>query len=243
VKLVASLIVGENEGSRYLDQCLAHLAGFCDHIVIVSDAAQPESRRFYAHEGRARQHLLEETLAFNPTHVLAIDADEFVADGPAVRRALEDDYRTTRHLWALRLQEVWKLDGDQLLIREDGGWNAQARQPVGCIWRVQPGVDYRIRNRQLACGRIPGQLAHAARFAPAVGDLLHFGWTNQRERAARHARYAEHDRGRYHARRHLDSILWPDEKITLRRRGWPTGLTAYRTRIEQRAGKEPAWQA
>ena len=36
---------------------------------------------FYEHEGRARQKLLTLTQELEPTDVLAIDADEFVADG------------------------------------------------------------------------------------------------------------------------------------------------------------------
>jgi hypothetical protein len=34
----------------------------------------------------------------------------------------------------------------------------------------------------------------------------------------------EHDQGRFHASAHLESIMWPDEKVTVRQRGWPTGL-------------------
>jgi hypothetical protein len=253
--LAASLVV-RNEAGRYLEACIDHLADFCDLVVVWDDASDDDTLEllagrhdclrlhgsiqpgFFIHEGHVRQRLLDATLSWSPTHVLAIDADEFVDDGAGLRRTLE---HSTRRIWGLDMEEVWNLDGDELEIREDGGWRTH---PVPAVWRVTGDpAGFRMRDRRLACGRVPAQMNKPRAALPAGANILHFGWANPATRQARFNRYAEADRGRFHARRHLDSILWPDEKITLRRRGWPTGLTAYRTRIEQRAGKEPAWQA
>ena len=238
MKLVASLIVADIETGRYLDACLDHLADFCDDTVIVHD--RQDGVDFFSDEGRARQHLLEQTLARDPTHVLAIDADEFVSDGAGLRRRLERAGRG--HVWSARMEEVWELDGDCLCIRGDGGWRPH---PVPIVWKVTlPAARYRIRNRRLACGRIPVQVAQTARRGGDTGvEILHFGWANEAERATRYQRYAVADGGRFHARRHLDSILWDPARVQLEGRRWPKGLSGYRDRISAHVlGKEPAWQ-
>jgi len=56
---------------------------------------------------------------------------------------------------------------------------------------------------------------------PTATHILHLGWANQAARAARHQRYVEADGGRFHRSSHLDSILWPDNMVTLRGRPWP----------------------
>ena len=83
MKLAAMMMVGPGEQDRYLPLVLAALDRFCD--VIVTE----DGHDFFDHEGRARQRLLEKTMAADPSHILAIDADEFVTDGPALRKACE----------------------------------------------------------------------------------------------------------------------------------------------------------
>lgn len=247
------MVVAEGEHDRYLDACVDHLGEFCDLIVVQVDTASggtyevlvdkikagtqllayhDDRFSFFAHEGRARQNLLEMTLQYEPTHVLAIDADEFVADGPALRRALK--YDDAAPAWALQMEEVWEASDDHMCVREDGGWH---RHPVPVVWRVPASLDasYRIADRALACGRVPVAVDRVGGRAPVVGDLLHFGWTNEQERQARYDRYATHDGGRFHASAHLQSILAPCERVTLRPRAWPAGLDGYRDKILERA--------
>jgi hypothetical protein len=239
VNLVASLIV-RNELGRYLTPCVEHLLAFCDEIRVADDAStdgtadyldslervhvkRHDTSLFFTHEGRARQSLLEWTLAGKPTHVLAIDADEFVADGHRLRSVVEA--AVGGQVWTLIMQEVWKANTDGLLIREDGGWR---EHPVPIVYAVPQRVSLRqwkIQPRQLACGREPMPVRAMARAAlPSGTEVLHFGWANEAQRDARYQRYVAADNGRFHARQHLDSIMWPDGRVTLAQRGWPAGV-------------------
>ena len=244
MKLVASLIV-RNELDRYLPACLDSLLGFCDDVAIVDDGSEDETLSFLAalgsrvhvleqpettffrHEGQARNALLEFTLALEPSHVLAIDADEFVSDPDAVRASCFG----RQQVFSLAMQEVWQANLAELRIREDGGWRSH---PVPCLYAVPPARwrrrgEWRIANRALACGREPTAVRRLHGKAKATGsDLLHFGWTDPANRAARHERYRIADGGRYHQNAHLQSILWPDDRVTLRSRPWPPSLEGYR---------------
>lgn len=255
MKLVASMIV-RNELGRYLEPCVNHLLEFCDEIVVLDDHSDDgtlnwlQSRgarvqplrhnsepEFFKHEGRARQMLLEWTLSRQPTHVLAVDADEFVSNGEELRHRLTVDGRS--QAWTLAMEEVWELDGDCLCVREDGGWRTH---PVPSAWKVPRVMDatWKIMNRALACGRVPTAVTHRLQqlTAPSGSELLHFGWANQPEREARHHRYAIADGGRYHASAHLDSILWDDARVALRGREWPAALKPYRAAVAAHALQE-----
>jgi hypothetical protein len=236
VNLTASLVV-RNELARYLPPCIEHLLAFCDTLVVLDDASNDgtlewlgdhktermtliamKDPSFFKHEGRLRQVLLDATLARQPTHVLNLDADELVSDGAALRARIGGEPDVP--VWSLAIEEVWTA-GDVLQVREDGGWRSH---PLSVLWRVDPNVNYRIMDQRLACRRVPTQiLRSSSRAVPSGVELLHFGWTNESERAARHARYARHDGGKFHRSTHLDSILWDDDRMRLRERLWPAG--------------------
>lgn len=237
--LVAALVV-RNELGRYLQPCIDHLLEFCDKIVVLDDASddgttewllgETDKRvqtisqrepRFDVHEGRTRQALLQYTLSVGPTHVLSIDADELVADGASLRTLIGRD--TTHDVWKLHMEEVWKATPDALFIREDGGWRAHG---VPVLWRAPRNAadpNWQIMDRKLACKRVPMHVTFDANWTAAGISILHLGWANEGERRARYDRYMRIDGGRFHARRHLDSIMWPDARVRLRRREWPTG--------------------
>lgn len=245
MKLVASLVV-RNELGRYLELCVASLLEFCDEIAMVDDGstdgthgwAHGQDRvhscatgasHFYEHEGRARQFLLEMTLAREPTHILAIDADEFVADGRMLRKTLEN--QPQQEVWTLGLQEIWKADEEALWMRNDGGWRAHEAPVLFRVPDVLP-ANWAIADKQLACGREPVYVRQQFRQALRTGtEVLHFGWTNEYERSMRYARYEIADGGRFHASQHLQSILWPDNRVRLQRRAWPAGLLPYQARL------------
>jgi glycosyltransferase involved in cell wall biosynthesis len=246
MKLVASLIV-KDELSRLLELCIASLQEFCDEIRVLDDGSTDGSYEWLVeqgcsvlrndgpawaeHEGRARQRLLEWTLASEPTHVLAIDADELVDDGLALRRTISDAPELA--VWTLIVEEVWKADQAGLWLREDGGWR---RRPAPLLWRVPAALtkEWRISERALACGREPLAVRRARRdWCPSGAQLLHFGWTREAERASRYERYVALDGGRFHSASHLRSIMWPERKMTLTPCSWPDGLVFYRDKILQ----------
>jgi len=247
VNLVASLIV-RNERHRYLEPCIRHLQEFCDEIRVLDDASSDWTLEwlegqdkvavmpsiasgFYAHEGRTRQRLLDWTLQAHPTHVLAVDADEFVTDGQQLRAAADDG--SPVGVWSLAMEEVWNADENGLSVRVDGGW-----RPHQCpiLYAVGPR-RLRILDRQLACGREPISVRANARRASDTGvSVLHFGWVNREQRQARYQRYVEADGGKFHASTHLRSIMFPDKRIRFQQRGWPTGLSQWQAMILEGAG-------
>ena len=250
MKLVASLMVGPGERDRYLTSVIACLLGFVDEIRVVCESPgeidggrsvlvkDAPAGSFFQHEGRARQNLLSWTLDGNPTHILAVDADEIVTDGDAVRRACEQDLGVG--IWTLGIQEVWKADAGALWLRSDGGWDMQARAPL--LYRAprKAGGLWRIQDRPLACGREPLAVRQLAGRATRIGaDVLHFGWSNKHDRQARYQRYVEHDGGRFHSRAHLDSIMFPDRRVRLGRRDWPDQLAPYKDALLERANRQP----
>jgi hypothetical protein len=248
VKLVASMMVGPAEADRYLAPCLEHLAEFCDEICVRWEGepgtmwepgdgfplrilnAEPT---FFAHEGRARQELLDFTLAAEPTHVLAIDADEFIADGALLRDTLSLAEPATEPTgWSICMQEVWNITGLGLELRQDGGWE---EHDVPIVWEPGPRPSgLAMPDRALACGRTPTQMR--ARAGHVGTAILHFGWACRAEREARWNRYVVHDGGKHHQSAHLDSIMWDDEAVKLVRVGWPPALWPYAERISAYAG-------
>lgn len=240
VNLVASLIV-KNELGRYLQACIGSLRDFCDLIVVLDDGSTDRTCEwlddnaddrmvvkhiaaddgfFAGHEGRRRQLLLDLTIKAKPTHVLAIDADEFVAKGSTVRAFCQ----LPLPLGQLVMEEVWEATPKALRIRQDGGWRAH---PVPILYAVdnwEPG-SWTITDRALACGREPQQIRTMRRARPTGTEILHFGWADPATREERYQRYAVHDAGNFHARRHIESIMWPPEKVTLSERKWPKGLS------------------
>lgn len=249
MNLVASLIV-HNELDRYLIPCVDHLLEFCDEVVILDDGSSDgtfqyfsdepnividyQERGFYEHEGRARQALIDLTLTRNPTHVLAIDADEFISNGMALRDIL-DHYPLTP-AWTLCMQEIWKAN-EYLWSREDGGW---CSHDVAGVWLPELIKNHSIANRALACGRVPQEVDHLAgrRYTQYAGEsILHFGWTCEADRAERYHRYVQHDGGQFHASAHLQSIMWPDERVQLQRLNWPGHLMGFFTKLRTRANR------
>ena len=200
---------------------------------------------FYEHEGRARQTLLDWTMEAEPTHILVVDGDELVVDGDKLRAKMlepqplpslrERRQRGARMgpvtVWRLQMQEVWGATEQHLLIRQDGGWK---EHPVPICFAVphmrhgdrQAIRHWRLPDRALACGRVPMEVAVASNRAlnAAAATCLHLGWACEADRYARHQRYVVHDGGAHHASRHLDSIMWPTDRVVLSQRPWPDGV-------------------
>jgi hypothetical protein len=234
MKLVASMIV-RNEMKRYLRITIPALMEFCDEVRVLDDRStdgtlvylqnfwpkvrvkEIEGPSCFEHEGQARQELLEWAVDAEPTHILGIDADEIVGDGQALRNLP----RSRSGVWSLQMEEVWNASANALLIRSDGGWRPH---PIPILWAVSKTMG-RMDDKQLACGREPLGIRRLGRHAvPTRTSIFHFGWANEGERKKRHQRYVKADGGRFHASAHLDSIMWPDEKCSFLKHGWPSGL-------------------
>ena len=194
MRLIASLIV-KNEISRYLELCIQALLEYVDEIRVLDDGSDDGTyewllgrdrvflltnagQRFFEHEGRARQALLEWTMQGHPSHILAIDADEFVSDGQQLRTAVEDDPAV---VFTLLMEEVWKTTPTSLFVRADGGWRPH---PVPILFHVPRRLDRRwqIQQRALACGREPTIVRNFAVRGKAKDtgcSIFHFGWTKR----------------------------------------------------------------
>ncbi len=233
--LAASMVV-RNELDRYLPIVLEHLRPFCDQITVLDDGStdgtldwlrsQVDAKvmvvgnpggTFDQHEGHVRQALLEATLAREPTHVLAIDADELVSDGLWLRGQIET--HPDVEAWTLTMTEVWLATDAALRVRRDGAWGPYDRITA---WRVPetPTHAWRIPERQLACPAIP-IAALRARARKSGIAIYHLGWADPETRQSRYDRYMRLDGGRFHARSHLDSIIWPEDRILTQAMPWP----------------------
>jgi hypothetical protein len=244
MKLTAMVMVGPGEDDRYLAPFFAHLLDFCDEVRVRNEGGAwdvPRSlnlRRvvaknvqptFFEHEGRARQELLEWAMEGQPTHLLAIDADEFIADGQALRAAMEKGSHTG--VWKLTMTEIWGAGEDRLAVRQDGDWKPR---PIGIAFAVPPDHHtnrqtrrhWRMHDRALACGRTPLWITMAGNrtTSEAVTEILHFGWACEADRAARYERYVIHDGGQHHANKHLNSIMWGDDQVQTSLMKWPPAL-------------------
>lgn len=239
MKLVASAIV-RNEADRYLDIWLRHLLTFCDEVRLLDDGSTDATwdvcsefaevhietnygPSFLENESAARNTLLRWTMQAQAEYVLGIDADEFIGDTVALRFALGQEAA----VFSLTMREVWQIspDGYAVGLRVDGQWGDR-RCPL--LWRSPgaiTGSRWKIPNRKLASGREPQAVRGQRGYDTGVG-IYHFGWAREAERQARADRYYEHDGGRFHANAHLQSLLDPDDAVTLDWRPWPTSIPA-----------------
>lgn len=242
MRLVASLIT-RNEMKRYLEPCVESLLAFVDEIRVLDDRSEDgtaewlaeqagvkvlinEGEPMFQHEGFARQRLLNWTLEAAPTHILSVDADEIVADGKMVREAIVNNPGV--QAFTLLMEEIWKTCPQELCVRHDGGWRPHE---IPILYAVPPpGFQdrrFHISPKQLACGREPVMIRNLAvrgKAIPTGTEVLHFGWSKESARQARYDRYVEADGGRFHASSHLQSIMWPDDNVTMVSREWPATI-------------------
>jgi glycosyltransferase involved in cell wall biosynthesis len=238
-------MIVKDEMKRYLPLAVDHLLTYVDEIRVLDDSSTDGTYEyleakdgvnvmrnpgpaFFEHEGKARQYLYKWTLQGLPDYVLAIDADEFVTDPTYLRAAMEQG----APVYTLSLVEAWAVSNRGIDIRVDGLWGPRK---IPILYQIiRQSRNWRIAQKQLACGREPEQVIQRARRATASGSsVIHFGWANEAERTVRAQRYYDHDQGKFHQNRHLQSILWADRRVRMRRLPWPpsfaeleAGLTA-----------------
>lgn len=239
-KLVASAVV-RDEADRYLDLWLRHLLEFVDEVRLLDDGSTDGTVEIATREGvriksnpgptflemesDARNELLRYTMEAEPEYVISIDADEFVGDPGLVRYAIQRGFPVI----TLDMEEAWKVNEHNISVRVDGLWGAR-KCPI--VWKAprQLGGQWAIPDRKLACGREP-LAVRRTKFKESGSSVFHFGWTREEERKKRAERYFEHDRGNFHQDRHLQSILWPDDKVVMKTKPWPPGLEMFRDEL------------
>lgn len=242
VRLVASMVVAPLETERYLALAVESLAEFCDAVRVYADGGFEIVREalrdlpadvqgssestFWQHEGNTRQAAYEWALKADPTHVLAIDSDEFVADGAALRAACEQS-----DVMALCMQEIWACTPTSMTVRMDGHWRPH---PVPIVWR--PRSNWRIPSKEHASGRAPVEAGRYWNRWDCPTEILHVGWTNREERANRYARYANQSNFGHNAA-HVRSIMWEDDRIQPCTQDWPEGLLGLAAKISGRANR------
>lgn len=251
MKISAGLIV-RNEADRFLGLALQNLLEWVDDIAVVDDGSTDDwedliplgapvrvlkldqtgrdcEPAFYRH-AVGRNRLLELTLEGYPEWIVATDADEMITDGATIRQACE---RATTDVLTVQIAECWKACDQCLCTREDGGWRTH---PIGAVWRADRfrKQALRLADKDTATGRVPDAV-HRVKDAPTGSSLIHFGWVNEAERLERYKRHV----GSAHARQHVDSILWGDDRVTLKEMAWPAGWDAgTRAALIERANRE-----
>lgn len=246
-KLIAMMIC-RNETDRYIQWTIPSLLTYVDEIRVVDDNSNDGTHKiladygcivkrndrplFFEHEGRARNALLDWTLEGEPTHILAIDADELIAEGEVVRDAITR-VTSASGVWNLTMEEVWKADSGFVYERIDGQWGSRKVPILFSVPEVRDR-NWRIADRALACGREPMTVARAGvRRAPTIASVFHLGWANQGDRQARYDRYVKHDGGAFHASDHLLSIMNDDDHVGLSARAWPRGIVDKQGLVER----------
>lgn len=264
MNLVASMIV-RNELDRYLRWTVPALLEVVDELRVLDDHSTDGTadwlrefervqvkaavRPMAENEGLARQELLEWTFEAKPTHVLAIDGDELLLDGDLLLDAIEQN--TNTDVFTLEMAEVWGCDHAGYQVRVDGGW---APRQVPILYRVpdrvrNPGM-WKIQSRAWASGREPRQVRMtAARYRKPTGAVvMHLGWACVEDRRARFDRHMQVDGGRFHASKHLESIMWPDEQVALDPdpRAWPATWPSTVPSLDELVARvnrtAPTWQ-
>lgn len=236
MKLVCAMSVRDELG-RYLRQSITHALTYCDEVRVIDNGSTDGGLEWLArqdrvalesfdgpgwadtegHEGRVHQAVLDWAMEAVPTHVLLLDADELVPEGARLRGMIER--APDAEVWALTVLEVWGVEPWR--IRVDGEWGPRS---APMVFRTPPGSEWHAFDMRLAAPRWPleiSEIFYTPRCTDAGIDLLHLGWANPAERVARAERYTTLDGGDFHAREHIDSILWPAERVKLQPYGKP----------------------
>lgn len=215
-KLIVQMIV-KDEADRYLADVLKHTSKFADEIVITDDASTDntveiareytdkvytnEESMFALHEGTLRQgawnHLAEHASAGDI--ILCLDADEklFVTGYD-----IETIARTPYDVFGVTFYHMW----NKTQYRVDKAW-----APVisSRLFRFKEGGTF--KDRRLACGSEPTYVAEAIQrrsFFPNTGLVMqHLGYMRDEDKQSKYERYMTLDKGEFHARAHLESIL------------------------------------
>lgn len=228
-KLTAMMIV-RNEADRFLYRCLKSLINYVDEIIILDDASTDEtpdiclsfpavklyrqnSSTFLIDEAQLRQKLWHHTIDSNPDWILAIDADEFIETSsineiPYLLK--QKDFKAI----SFRLFDCW---GSEEYYRVDGLWNPWLRGFSIYMVKYQPQLPSDWPSLKFHCGRIPIAYRRLPHYESDL-RIKHLGWVNPLNNNAKYKRAISQDSTyKYMSREHYESILWPPERILLKK--------------------------
>jgi hypothetical protein len=221
MKIIAHMVVGPGEASRYLDVVLERAKYWADELIIAIDSAESVealakeeqivsehadayyflANKWATHEGRCRQEAWNSMVSVSqPTeddYIFLIDADEVVVEHQHIRGAVVQHHGkrlgfTFRHMWTPKEYRVDRL------------W---APTTAWVLIPFRKGGTF--RDRPIACGREPTYADNIPRLDRSVGTILHYGYMLDADKESKFRRYMTLDGGQYHNREHLRSILWP----------------------------------
>lgn len=218
--IVVSMMV-RNEAGRHLDRALRSamdVAQAGDGLVVVTDDASDDDTaqvcadagavvfengvpEFWEHEGRARQRHYERTSQYcNPGDwVLSLDADETINDPQRLVAAVEQAKTRGARRVAFPLYEFW----DESRYRVDGFWFGTKCGRLYAWQKSGPG----IAQKEMGCGSEPEYTKNAPMIVVDELHLLHWGYSREVDRVAKHARYTSRLNGHGHNDRHVQSIV------------------------------------
>lgn len=221
-KTVAAMVVGPGEGHRHLDRVLRCARTWADVIVAYGAGVDPDTAHalldgvgcaaleieregqgaFCGDESVVRNKLLGlvDAVAEEGDIVVVLDADEELC---SLRGKVTDELRAAhasdRGAWPCLFVHLWAPDGS--LMRVDGGWRPGYAVR---LYRHRPGA--RISGRAFACAPVPEHFVGMCPLEETPFAMRHWGYAHPHDRERKRAFYLEHDGGRYHSRRHLESI-------------------------------------
>ena len=216
--IIAHMVVGPGEADRYLDPVLARVSEVADVIHVALDpfatpyeknvaliwadsVTHTETPGFLEHEGKFRTRAwmdMEQTVGPEVGDtILLIDADEFIFDPEAVKKAGRE-YPNQR--LGFTFYHMWGDDS----YRIDGAWAPHM------AWILIPyRKGGRHADKKMACGREPLYARNETQVGVSVSDILHYGYYDDADKTEKYVRYSTHDGGRYHSGAHIKSIIQP----------------------------------